>query len=123
MKEAGASVLEPYVGRSEYEHSGQRVVAGQHLMQAMTDIFLGWTHTSAIDFYVRQLRDMKGSVDLLRMRDVDARRLRGAVRTHAGARPRADARPRTDQRLPRPRPHVRRRDRRVLGRVRGRYGT
>ena len=43
--------------------------SGQRLMQALTDIFLGWTHTSTVDFYVRQLRDMKGSVDLLRMRD------------------------------------------------------
>jgi uncharacterized protein (DUF2252 family) len=68
MKEAGESVLEPYVGGSEYEHSGQRVVVGQRTMQALSDIFLGWSHSDGSDFYVRQLRDMKGSVDLLRMR-------------------------------------------------------
>ena len=68
MKEAGESVLEPHVGCSEYKHSGQRVVVGQRTMQAMSDIFLGWSHSDPSDFYVRQLRDMKGSVDLLRMR-------------------------------------------------------
>ncbi len=68
MKEAGVSVLEPYVGRSEYAQSGQRVVVGQRTMQAMSDIFLGWSHSDGSDYYVRQLRDMKGSVDLLRMR-------------------------------------------------------
>ena len=68
IKEAGVSVLEPYVGRSEYERSGQRVVVGQRTMQAMSDIFLGWSHSDGADYYVRQLRDMKGSVDLLRMR-------------------------------------------------------
>ena len=89
MKEAGTSVLEPHVGRSEYVHSGQRVVAGQRLMQALTDIFLGWTHTSTVDFYVRQLRDMKGSVDLLRMRDstlVGYAALCGRTLAHAHAR-------------------------------------
>ncbi len=68
MKEAGESVLEPHVGCSEYEDSGQRVVVGQRTMQAMSDIFLGWSRSDPSDFYVRQLRDMKGSVDLLRMR-------------------------------------------------------
>ena len=67
MKEAGESVLEPHVGCSEYKHSGQRVVVGQRTMQAMSDIFLGWSHSDPSDFYVRQLRDMKGSADLLRM--------------------------------------------------------
>jgi uncharacterized protein (DUF2252 family) len=68
MKEARLSVLEPYVGASEYRHSGQRVVTGQQTMQALSDIFLGWAHAEGTDFYVRQLRDLKGSVDLLRMR-------------------------------------------------------
>jgi uncharacterized protein (DUF2252 family) len=67
IKEAQPSVLEQYVGRSEYGNCGQRVVAGQRLMQATSDIFLGWQHTpSGIDgqerdFYVRQLKDWKGS--------------------------------------------------------------
>ena len=59
----------PTSGAASTCTAAQRVVAGQRLMQALTDIFLGWTHTSTVDFYVRQLRDMKGSVDLLRMRD------------------------------------------------------
>lgn len=68
-KEAQASVLEPYLGHSTFESHGRRVVAGQQLMQASTDIFLGWYHGHGIDgqprdFYVRQLRDGKGSVDV-----------------------------------------------------------
>jgi uncharacterized protein (DUF2252 family) len=59
LKQANASVLEPYAGRSEYSHHGQRVVVGQRLMQAASDIFLGWTTGPAGDFYVRQLRDAK----------------------------------------------------------------
>ena len=59
LKQAGSSVLEPYAGKSQYPHSGQRVVMGQRLMQAASDIFLGWTTGLAGDFYVRQLRDAK----------------------------------------------------------------
>jgi uncharacterized protein (DUF2252 family) len=62
VKEAGASVLEGYVESSTYEHHGHRVVAGQRLMQAASDIFLGWFRgTEGRDFYWRQLKDMKGS--------------------------------------------------------------
>jgi uncharacterized protein DUF2252 len=66
-KEAQPSVLEPYVGKSRYTNAGQRVVEGQRLMQASSDIFLGWERTPGIDgvvrdFYVRQLRDWKGSL-------------------------------------------------------------
>ena len=70
IKEAQASVLEPYLGKSEYENHGERVVAGQRLMQATSDIFLGWLHSKETldgaerDFYVRQLWDWKTSVDL-----------------------------------------------------------
>jgi uncharacterized protein (DUF2252 family) len=69
FKEATASVLEPYLGRSEYERPGHRVVAGQRVMQAASDIFLGWYRGRGIDgdehdFYVRQLRDGKGSIDI-----------------------------------------------------------
>ena len=60
VKEAGPSVLETYLDRSAYPNHGQRVVVGQHLMQAASDIFLGWTHGQGKrHFYVRQLRDMK----------------------------------------------------------------
>jgi uncharacterized protein (DUF2252 family) len=70
VKEAEASVLSRYVGASKHTNQGQRVVAGQRLMQAASDIFLGWQRTPAgfdgkpRDFYVRQLRDWKFSVDI-----------------------------------------------------------
>src|SRR5215217_4176973 len=65
VKEAGASVLERYVESNAYEHHGHRVVAGQRLMQAASDIFLGWFRgTEGRDFYWRQLRDMKGSANV-----------------------------------------------------------
>jgi uncharacterized protein (DUF2252 family) len=70
IKEAQASVLEPLLGRSFTAAHGRRVVEGQRLMQAVSDIFLGWVHTeheldgTARDFYVRQLWDWKSSVDV-----------------------------------------------------------
>ena len=65
VKEAERSVLAPYAGDSQYAHQGQRVVVGQRLMQAASDLFLGWTEgPGGNHFYVRQLRDMKGSVDV-----------------------------------------------------------
>jgi uncharacterized protein (DUF2252 family) len=71
-KEAEASVLEPYAGASRYENHGQRVVEGQRLMQAASDIFLGWCPALGIDgrerdFYVRQLWDWKRSVEVERL--------------------------------------------------------
>ncbi len=76
-KEAGPSVLEPYCGRSEYPTAGQRVVVGQRLVQAASDIFLGWDRLVGADgverdFYVRQLRDGKASADV---EDLSPRRL------------------------------------------------
>jgi uncharacterized protein (DUF2252 family) len=77
-KEAQASVLERFVGNSGYDNAGERVVAGQRLMQAVSDIFLGWHRITSPadgkerDFYVRQLRDWKGSADV---DDIDAARL------------------------------------------------
>lgn len=60
FKEAVSSVLEPFAGESRYPHHGQRVVAGQRLMQPASDAFLGWmTSDAGVQFYVRQLRDMK----------------------------------------------------------------
>ena len=66
MKEAEASVLEPFLGKSEYAKHGQRVVEGQRLLQSASDIMLGWIRTPGIDgverdFYMRQLWDGKGS--------------------------------------------------------------
>ncbi|MEO8259325.1 MAG: DUF2252 domain-containing protein [Acidobacteriota bacterium] len=59
VKEARASVLEPYAGKSRYANCGQRVVAGQKLMQAASDLFLGWTADRGRHYYLRQLRDIK----------------------------------------------------------------
>ena len=78
LKEAQESVLAPFAGESEYKHQGERVVRGQRLTQAATDPFLGWTtgigtggtaskgrpRASSKDYYVRQLRDMKGSMSV-----------------------------------------------------------
>ncbi len=67
-KEADASVLERFTKKSHFGNHGARVVAGQRLMQAASDIFLGWQRTDGIDgvsrdYYVRQLQDWKGSID------------------------------------------------------------
>jgi uncharacterized protein (DUF2252 family) len=59
VKEVHESVLEPYAGKSLYSNRGQRVVAGQRVMQAASDMFLGWTEQWGRHFYVRQLRDIK----------------------------------------------------------------
>ena len=73
MKEAEASVLEEHVGKSEFENHGERVVVGQRLTQASSDIFLGWVHVPAgldgmaRDFYGRQLKDWKGSAEIEQM--------------------------------------------------------
>ena len=66
IKEAGPSVLEAHLAPSRYAHSGQRVVEGQRLMQAASDILLGWARGTAEvhDYYVRQMWDMKGSADV-----------------------------------------------------------
>lgn len=70
-KEATASVLEPYVEASGHSSHGQRVVVGQQRMQATSDIFLGWTRGPAgRDFYLRQLWDMKGSIDTTVLRPI-----------------------------------------------------
>jgi len=73
MKEAEPAVFEPFLGPSGFANHGERVVAGQRLMQASSDIFLGWVHNDSgldgqeRDFYVRQLRDWKGSAEVEQM--------------------------------------------------------
>jgi uncharacterized protein (DUF2252 family) len=73
IKEAPPSVHAEFVGPSQYTNEGERVVAGQRLMQAASDIFLGWQRTTGIDgverdFYFRQLRDWKGSLEIAELR-------------------------------------------------------
>jgi hypothetical protein len=68
-KEAQPSVLERFLGKSPYANNGQRVVVGQHLMQAATDIFLGWYRAKGLDglsrdYYARQLHDWKGGAEV-----------------------------------------------------------
>ena len=71
IKQANASVLAPYLGASQFDNQGKRVVVGQRVMQSTGDPFLGWLRGGGgggeqkqIDFYVRQLRDMKASIDV-----------------------------------------------------------
>jgi uncharacterized protein (DUF2252 family) len=71
IKEARHSVLEPFLAESVYVNQGERVVAGQRLIQGSTDIFLGWFNMDGIDYYVRQLRDMKGGFEF------DANKMKG----------------------------------------------
>jgi uncharacterized protein (DUF2252 family) len=90
VKEARASVLEPYAGKSVYANHGQRVVVGQRVMQAASDVFLGWTRTlEGRDVYLRQLRDMKISAVI---EDWDTGFLRQYGRMCAHALARAHAR-------------------------------
>ncbi|WP_370110163.1 DUF2252 domain-containing protein [Streptacidiphilus sp. MAP12-33] len=96
IKEAEQSVLAVHLAPSRHRHQGERVVAGQRLMQAASDIFLGWaTGPAGRFFYCRQLRDMKGSVEIERL---DAKMLRRyaeicgrtLARAHARSGPRAE---------------------------------
>ena len=94
VKEAQESVLEPYAAPSRFDHHGERVVKGQQLMQAASDIFLGWVTVTGIDgeardFYVRQLWDWKGSaqVELMSPRGMAAYgQICGATLARAHAR-------------------------------------
>ena len=89
VKEAQVSVLAPYGGGPRYRNQGKRVVVGQRIMQAASDAFLGWARADGFDTYVRQLRDMKGSVPLEVARADDLTlygRLCGATLARAHAR-------------------------------------
>src|SRR5262249_44773317 len=114
-KEANASVLEAYAGKSIYPNHGERVVRGCRLMQSASDIFLGWTEGKlGRHFYVRQLRDMKtkilvelfGLTEMIRFRKrlAKARKRsvveRGALRLYACPCTRPLRRARVDQRVP-----------------------
>jgi uncharacterized protein (DUF2252 family) len=72
FKEARASVLEPYAGKSRYANQGERVVTGQRMLQSASDVFLGWTSDGrGHDFYFRQLRDMRMKIDVEAMSKQD----------------------------------------------------
>ena len=114
VKEAEHSVLAPYAGASAQDHQGERVVVGQRLMQAASDMFLGWTvGPFGNHYYVRQLRDMKGSVAHRRPAARGARALRRAVRPDTGPGTRPSARSDGDRRVPRQGRALRRGDGRV----------
>jgi uncharacterized protein (DUF2252 family) len=68
VKEAQSSVLQAFAGPSQFANHGQRVVIGQRLTQSASDIFLGWTQVGTRHYYVRQLRDMKASVPIDKLR-------------------------------------------------------
>lgn len=90
VKEANASVLEPFAGASKHSNHGKRVVTGQRLMQSASDLFLGWgVGETGRHFYVRQLRDMKTSAII---EDFDAKDLRSYGRVCSWALARAHAR-------------------------------
>ncbi len=92
-KEAQASVLEPFLGKSEFANHGQRVVEGQRMMQSASDLMLGWDRVKGIDgverdFYIRQLWDTKGSADDRDHGSEGDGDLRGDLRLDARARAR-----------------------------------
>ena len=92
LKQAGTSVLEPYLEPSPFAHAGRRVVSGQKAMQAAGDPFLGWCRggtRAPYDFYVRQLHDQKASIDLTRL---DAKSLSDYASLCGGVLARAHAR-------------------------------
>jgi uncharacterized protein (DUF2252 family) len=92
VKESRASVLEPYAGKSLLPNHGERVIAGQHMVQSASDVFLGWTRgQNGRDFYFRQLRDMKMSVMI---EALDAGMLRQYARMHLHVLMRARVMPR-----------------------------
>ena len=106
MKEAEASVLEPFLGKSAFRNHGQRVVEGQRLMQAASDTMLGWIHATgsdgvARDFYLRQLWDSKGSARVEAMQPKTMEAYAEICGADARARARPLRRPRCDLELPR----------------------
>ena len=106
LKEAQASVLEPFLANSQYANHGQRVVEGQRLMQASSDILLGWDRATGVDgierdFYIRQLWDDKGTVIIEGMKPRELSEYAEICGLHARARARTLRRPGRDRRVPR----------------------
>jgi len=71
LKEARTSVLAPFGQKPAYANEGKRIAIGQRIMQAASDLFLGWTHCGSVDYYVRQLRDMKVTVPIDHLHEND----------------------------------------------------
>jgi uncharacterized protein (DUF2252 family) len=123
LKEAQESVLAPFAGPSEYKHQGERVVRGQRLTQAAADPFLGWTSgigtsgTAIKHYYVRQLRDMKGSMSVPLMDPLQLDYY-GRLCGWALARARPDRAGNLDLRLPGPERNLRPRRRGFRDRLR-----
>ena len=116
-KQAEASVLERFLPPSEYDNHGERVVRGQRLMQAASDIFLGWHRQAGFDgierdFYIRQLHDWKGSADVDTMNTKAATLYARRVRRDARAGARTCGRSGRHRRLPGPERSIRPCDRR-----------
>ncbi len=106
IKEAEASVLERFLGKSKFANHGQRVVEGQRLMQTASDIMLGWIRTpaptaSTRDFYIRQLWDGKASALIEAMTPRGLRVYARSLCLDPGAGPRPLGRPGRHRRLPR----------------------
>ena len=121
VKEATSSVLEDHLPKSRYKQHGERVVQGQRMMQAASDIYLGWTKGVEANrwLYWRQLRDMKGSVEVEAMTPMA---LEFYARQCGWTLARAHARsgdPDRDRRVPRQERHVRPVDHRLLRALRG----
>ena len=107
IKEAEASVLEPFLGKSKFANHGQRVVEGQRLMQTASDILLGWFRSPGLDgvtrdFYIRQLWDGKASALVETMSQRGLTGVRRDLRPDPGTSPRPFRGPRRHRRLPRP---------------------
>jgi hypothetical protein len=106
VKEAQESVLERFVGKSRFTDHGERVVTGQQLMQAATDIFLGWQRIRGLDgvtrdYYVRQFHDWKGGADVERLLVPGATMYARICGATPRPRPRTLGRPHRDRLLPR----------------------
>ncbi len=124
VKEAQASVLERSVGKSRYDNHGERVVAGQRLMQSATDIFLGWQRIRGLDghtrdYYVRQFHDWKGGAEVDNLRPSSAAVYARVLRGDTGACARPMGRPDRDRRLSGRRRFLRPGRRLLLGPLRG----
>ena len=116
VKEATGSVLEDHLPKSRFKQPGERVVQGQRMMQAASDIYLGWTKGAEDNRYLywRQLRDMKGSAVVETMTPVGLDLLRRHLRLDVGPGPRPLRRPHRPGRLPRQERPLRPVDHRLL---------